>query len=86
VTSPFRATGTSDTFEATVNYTLTDSAGRVLKEGFTTATSGSGTRVTFGGVIPYPSGLHGPAALSIYEVSAKDGSHIHVVTVPLDLQ
>jgi len=86
VTSPIQAAGTADTFEATVNYTLDDAAGDVVENGSTTATSGSGTRGTFGVAIPYPSGLHGPAALSIYEVSAKDGSHIHVVTVPLDLQ
>jgi len=85
VTSPLRAAGTSDTFEATVNYTLTNSAGRVLKEGFTTATSGSGTRGTFSVTIPYPTGSVGAGTLSVYEVSAKDGSHINVITVPLHL-
>ena len=85
VTSPIRAAGTADTFEATVNYTLTDSNGSVLQEGFTTATSGSGTRGTFSAAIPYPAGSTGAATLSVYEVSAKDGSHINVITVPLQL-
>jgi len=69
-----------------VNYTLDDAAGNVLKEGFTTATSGSGTRGTFGVAIPYPPGPPRAATLAFYEVSAKDGSHINVVTVPLQLR
>ncbi len=85
VTSPIRAAGTANTFEATVNYTLTDAAGRVLKEGFTTATSGSGTRGTFSTAIVYPPGSAGAGTLSVYEVSAKDGSHINVTTIPLHL-
>ena len=85
VTSPLRTAGTADTFEATLNYTLTDSAGRVLKEGFTTATSGSGTRGTFSVTIPYPAGSAGAGTLSVFEVSAKDGSHINAITVPLHL-
>jgi len=85
VTSPIQVAGTADTFEATVNYTLADSAGKVLKEDFTTATSGSGTRGTFSVAIPYPSGSAGAGTLSVYEVSAKDGSHINVITVPLQL-
>jgi germination protein M len=85
VTSPIRAAGTADTFEATVNYTLTDPNGSVLQEGFTTATSGSGARGTFSAAIAYPAGSAGAAMLSVYEVSAKDGSHINVITVPLHL-
>ncbi len=85
MTSPIQLAGTANTFEATVNYRLVDSAGTVLKEGFTTATSGSGTRGTFSVAIPYPPGSAGAATLSIYEVSAKDGSRINVVAVPLQL-
>ena len=47
VTSPVRASGTANTFEANFNYELTDTDGRIVDENFVTATSGTGTRGTF---------------------------------------
>jgi len=86
VTSPIKAAGTANTFEATVNYTLADASGKTLGTGFTTATSGTGTRGTFSVAVGYPAGSGGDATLSVYEVSAKDGSHVNVVDVPLQLR
>jgi len=85
VNSPIKVAGTANTFEATVNYTLTGQSGKVLKDGFTTATSGTGTRGTFSFTISYPAGSAGNATLSVYEVSAKDGSRINVVDIPVAL-
>src|SRR5436190_11022093 len=47
VTSPFRATGTANTFEATFQYEVTDPDGKIVDKNFVTATSGTGTRGTF---------------------------------------
>jgi germination protein M len=85
VTRPFRMVGTANTFEATFQYELVDSAGKVIARHFVTATSGSGTRGTFDVTIPYPAGHAGSGKLVVYESSAKDGSRIHVIEIPVRL-
>ena len=85
VANPLRMTGTANTFEATFLYELVDSVGKVIAKHFATATSGSGTRGTFDVTIPYPTGHGGPGKLVVYESSAKDGSRIHTVEIPLRL-
>ena len=85
VERPLRVTGTANTFEATFEYELVDSAGKVIAKHFVTATSGSGTRGTFDVAVPYPAGHAGLGKLVVYESSAKDGSRIHVVEIPLRL-
>ena len=47
MSSPLRVTGTANTFEATFNYELNDTDGKVVDKNFVTATSGTGTRGTF---------------------------------------
>lgn len=85
VARPLRVTGTANTFEATFEYELVDSAGKVIAHHFVTATSGSGTRGTFDITASYPAGHAGPGKLVVYESSAKDGSRIHVVEIPVQL-
>jgi hypothetical protein len=83
VTSPFEVTGTSNTFEATLQLQLTDGDGNVLSKQFVTATSGTGTRGTFKGLIPFTAAAGTHLVLHAYEDSAEDGSRIHEVTIPL---
>jgi len=85
VTPPLHAFGSANTFEATVNYTLIGPGDQMIKQGFTTASSGSGTRGTFALTLPFTASQPGPGSFSMYEVSSKDGSRIHVVTVPVHL-
>jgi germination protein M len=85
VARPLRVTGTANTFEATFEYELVDSVGKVIAKHFVTATSGSGTRGTFDFTVEYPAGHSGPGKLVVYESSAKDGSRIHVIEIPLQL-
>ena len=82
---PLRVSGTANTFEATFEYELLDSHGKVIAKHFVTATSGSGTRGTFDFTVPYPSGHGGLGKLVVYESSAKDGSRINVVPIPVQL-
>ncbi len=82
VTSPIRATGTANTFEATFQYDVVGPDGSVLATHFVTATSGSGTRGTFA-FTTKPFTATGDGALVVYENSAKDGSRIHEVRIPL---
>lgn len=84
VGSPLRVTGTANTFEATFEYELTDTDGRIVDETFVTATSGSGTRGTFDFTTdPYTVPFEGVGSLIVFERSAEDGSRIHLVEIPL---
>jgi hypothetical protein len=84
VGNPVRATGTANTFEATLQYELTDTDGRIVDSGFVTATSGSGTRGTFDFTTkPYEIPFDGVGALFVFELSAKDGSRINLREIPV---
>ena len=87
VGSPLRVTGTANTFEATFEYELTDTDGRIVDSHFVTATSGSGTRGTFDFTTkPYTVPFSGVGSLIVFERSAKDGSRIHLVEIPLRME
>ena len=80
VTSPLRATGTANTFEANFQYELLDADGEVVDENFVTATSGTGTRGTF----DFTTGAFDEViALVVFETSAEDGSRMREVEIPL---
>jgi len=81
----FRLLGTSNTFEATFSYELTDAASKVVADGFGTATAGTGTWGTFDVRVRYADAASGRGSLVVYEVSAKDGSRINVVEIPVML-
>jgi len=83
--SPLHVTGTADTFEATFQYELKDSAGVVLAKGFTTASTGNGTRGTFELSIPFTVDHAQDGTLVVYESSAADGSRVHIREIPLRL-
>lgn len=84
VGNPARATGTANTFEATFQYELTDTDGRIVDEGFVTATSGSGERGTFDFTTDeYEIPFDGVGALFVFELSAEDGSRINLVEIPV---
>ncbi|HEX6724919.1 MAG TPA: Gmad2 immunoglobulin-like domain-containing protein [Gaiella sp.] len=84
VRSPIRLRGTADVFEATVSIDVRDANGKLLKRTFTTATSGTGTRGTFDTELALPDRT-GAVTVVAYEASAKDGSPLHVVELPLEL-
>jgi hypothetical protein len=84
VTSPITLSGVSNTFEATVNYTLTDPEGLILEEGFTMGGT-TGTFGSFDTTIDFATQRHGLGALIVYEVSPEDGSHQNVVEIPITM-
>jgi Immunoglobulin-like domain of bacterial spore germination/Sporulation and spore germination len=85
VSTPLRAQGTANTFEATFNYDLVDADGNVIKTHFVTATSGSGQRGTYDFTVPFSVDHPGLGKLVVYELSAEDGSRIHQNEVPIYL-
>lgn len=80
VSAPIRATGTANTFEATFEYEVKDSSGKVVDAHFVTATSGTGTRGTFDFTTK---AVADPATLVVFETSAEDGSRRNEVEIPL---
>ena len=90
--SQLHVTGTANTFEATFQYELRDTDGKVVAKHFVTATSGSGTRGTFdfttkrfGKRFDGGAGFGRPPVgdLVVYELSAENGQRIHLVEIPL---
>ena len=86
VTSPLRIRGTANTFEAAFMVRIVSADDSVLVEAPMMATSGSGTRGTFNAEIPIPAAASGAGLLVVFEYSAKDGSPIHVVEIPLTFE
>ncbi len=85
VASPLRITGSANTFEATFIAEVHDAAGATLQRKTITATSGSGTRGTFDATLTFTAPREEMGALVVYESSARDGSPINVVSIPIKL-
>lgn len=86
VRSPLRVRGTANTFEATFFLHVVDQEGRRIAERLVTATSGSGTRGAFDVTVSFRIADEQRGTLVAFERSAKDGSTINVVQVPLELR
>jgi hypothetical protein len=85
VSSPVTVAGTANVYEATVNVRILDAAGRELAARFTTATCGSGCRGDYSTTVSYRLTREQPGTVQVYEVSAMDGSQLHVVDIPVVL-
>jgi hypothetical protein len=86
VRSPLTITGEASVFEAALVWQVTDTAGRVLASGITTATAGAPQKGTFSITATYQdpaSDIIGFA--EVYTRSAKDGTIDEIVRVPLIL-
>ena len=86
VRSPLTISGEASVFEAALVWQLTDTAGRVLASGITTATAGAPGKGTYSITATYqdpPSDIIGFA--EVYTRSQKDGTIDEIVRVPLVL-
>jgi hypothetical protein len=86
VSSPLRLRGTANTFEAVFQVELLDAAGARIAAKTAMATSGTGTRGTFDLELPYTIDAPQQGTLRVFELSAKDGSVINEVRIPLRLE
>jgi len=82
VSADLEVSGTSNTFEATYQWAILDGDDEILEQDFGTASSGTGTRGTWSFEVDLGD-YTGPATVKVYESSAKDGSEINVVIVPV---
>jgi hypothetical protein len=83
--SPLRVAGQARVFEATVSLELRDAGGRTIAEGFTTAAQGAPALAPFEGSLRFTVNAETPACLWVFEASARDGSPVNVVQVPVTL-
>ena len=85
VTSPVTIAGNADVFEATVNIRVLDGNGEVIAESFAMATCGTGCRGDFSTQVDVPIDAEQPGTIQVFEYSAKDGSMINTVEIPVTL-
>lgn len=85
VSSPVTISGTADVFEAVVSIAILDEHRNTVASSFTMATCGTGCRGTYTTDVRYHVGTRQPGTIRVYEVSAKDGSPLHVVEIPVFL-
>jgi hypothetical protein len=83
VSSPVTISGSADVFEAVVSIAILDEHGRTVASSFTMATCGTGCRGSYTVDVRYDVGTRQPGMIRVYEVSAKDGSPLHVVEIPV---
>ena len=84
VRSPLAISGEASVFEAALIWQVTDTAGRVLASGFTTATAGAPAKGSFAITASYqdpPSDIIGFA--EVYTRSPQNGEIDEIVRVPL---
>lgn len=86
VTSPVTVLGISNTFEATVNFTITDPDGLILTEGFTTATAGNGTWGTFAFTANFTASRSGLGEVIAFQVAAESGGQRDIYEVPVRMR
>lgn len=85
VSGPITVTGTANTYEAVFQLQLLGADGQVAISQTIRASSGTGTRGTFAAMLTPPSTLRGAVTLRGFEYSAKDGSPINQVDIPITI-
>jgi germination protein M len=86
VRSSLHVTGLANTYEATFQVQLVDATGRMVVDHYVMATAGTGTWGTFDASFPYTTTAIGTGKLVVFEISAKDRSHVNEVDVPLTVR
>ncbi len=88
VSDGFTVTGCSNSFEASYQWDVQDHDGVVIDDGFGTASCGTGCVGTFSFTVVLDSvpTTQTVISLRVFESSARDGSPVHVNTIPLIFQ
>jgi hypothetical protein len=85
VSSPVTVSGTANVFEATVSLRILDENGKEIVRTFTTATCGTGCRGDYSVSVRFNVDHRQQGTIEVFESSAKDGSPINVVDIPVIL-
>jgi hypothetical protein len=84
--SPVTISGEASVFEGNVPWRISDRSGRVLAEGFTTASLGAPGRGTFSVSATYAVTTETIAFVEVFSRSPKDGSVDEIVRIPVTLR
>jgi len=82
VSSPLNVVGTANTFEAVFQLQVLDGEGSILVDEVVMATSGTGTRGTFDITVEFDAPTD-EGIVRVLEYSARDGSEVNVVEIPV---
>jgi hypothetical protein len=85
VTTPVTVAGTADVFEAVVSIQVLDANGNQLSAVNVMASCGTGCRGTYRALVSFYSPTRQNGTIKVYEVSAKNGQPINVVSIPVVL-
>jgi germination protein M len=83
VTSPLEVSGIANTFEANVQYTMTDGDGLIVDEGFTTADAGNGVWGAFSFTTSFEVPRAGLGEVIVFQEDAATGDQADVYEVPV---
>lgn len=83
--NPGHVAGLANVFEATFLVEIRDATGRTLAKQQVMATCGTGCWGTFDATVPYSVASTQSGTVSVYDLSAKDGSVRDLVTYPVTL-
>jgi len=86
LTSPVIITGDASVFEAALQWRISDTGGRVIAEGITTASLGAPGRGTYSVSVPYTVSTPTLAFVEVYSRSPKDGNIDELVRIPVTLR
>ena len=86
LTSPVTISGDASVFEAALQWRITDTAGRVLASGITTASLGAPGRGDYSVTATYTVPTETLAFIEVYSRSAKDGNIDEIVRIPVTLR
>ena len=84
--SPVVITGDASVFEAALQWRISDTGGRVIAEGSTTASLGAPGRGTYTVSVPYTVTAETVAFVEVFSRSPKDGNIDELVRVPVTLR
>ena len=84
--SPVVITGDASVFEAALQWRISDTGGRVIAEGSTTASLGAPGRGTYSVSVPYTVTAETVAFVEVFSRSPKDGNIDELVRVPVTLR
>jgi Cu-Zn family superoxide dismutase len=85
VTSPVTISGRARVFEATVSITIFDRTGTPIVNTFTTAAEAGPVLAPFSTSVAFNIPTEQPGCIRVFEASARDGSPVNVVQVPVTL-
>jgi hypothetical protein len=85
IVSPVTVSGTADVFEAVVSIAILDASGQELAATSTMASCGTGCRGRYSATVAFFTPARQTGTVEVFERSAKDGSPINVVSVPVVL-